>query len=53
MLAMHWGTFRLTDEAVGEPPARLRAWWAAHGPDHGLDPSRLWIPDVGEPRPLI
>ena len=23
LLAMHWGTFRLTDEAVGEPPARL------------------------------
>jgi L-ascorbate metabolism protein UlaG (beta-lactamase superfamily) len=48
MLAMHWGTFRLTDEAAGEPPARLRAWWA----EHGLDPARLWIPAVGEPRPL-
>lgn len=48
LLAMHWGTFRLTDEAVGEPPARLRAWWAARG----LPPERLWILDVGEARPL-
>src|SRR5690606_37822667 len=23
-VAMHWGTFRLTDEPLGEPPARLR-----------------------------
>jgi L-ascorbate metabolism protein UlaG (beta-lactamase superfamily) len=48
LLAMHWGTFRLTDEAVGEPPERLRAYWREHGqPD-----DRLWIVDVGEPRPL-
>lgn len=45
LLAMHWGTFRLTDEAVGEPVARLRAWWA----ERGLPAERLWIPDVGEP----
>ena len=48
LLAMHWGTFRLTDEAIGEPPARLRAHWA----EHGLDPARLWIADPGEPRAL-
>lgn len=48
LLAMHWGTFRLTDEPVGEPPARLRAWWAARG----LAADRLWILDVGEARPL-
>lgn len=47
-LAMHWGTFRLTDEAVGEPPARLRAWWKAKG----LPDERLWILDVGEARSL-
>lgn len=47
-LAMHWGTFRLTDEPVGEPMVRLRAWWV----DHGLPEDRLWIPDVGEARPL-
>jgi N-acyl-phosphatidylethanolamine-hydrolysing phospholipase D len=46
LLAMHWGTFRLTDEAVGEPAARLRAWWGDR------DPARLWILDVGEPRAL-
>jgi L-ascorbate metabolism protein UlaG (beta-lactamase superfamily) len=48
LLAMHWGTFRLTDEPIGEPPARLRACWT----DRSLDPSRLWILDPGEPRRL-
>jgi L-ascorbate metabolism protein UlaG (beta-lactamase superfamily) len=48
LLAMHWGAFRLTDEAIGEPPARLRAWWVARG----LAPERLWILDVGEARAL-
>ncbi len=47
-LAMHWGTFRLTDEAVGEPVVKLRAWWEAHQ----LSPERLWIPALGEPRRL-
>ena len=47
-LAMHWGTFRLTDEPVGEPPARLRAFWERHG----LPAERLWLLDVGEARPL-
>jgi L-ascorbate metabolism protein UlaG (beta-lactamase superfamily) len=48
LLAMHWGTFRLTDEAVGEPPARLREYWR----ERGLADDRLWILDVGEARPL-
>lgn len=48
LLAMHWGTFRITDEAVGEPPERMRALWqAAKLPD-----DRLWIVDPGESRPL-
>ena len=47
-VAMHWGTFALTDEPLGEPPERLRAWWSARG----IDPDRLWILDVGETRPL-
>ncbi len=46
LLAMHWGTFRLTDEAIGEPPERLRAWWQARG----LPAERMWILDVGESR---
>jgi len=44
-LAMHWGTFRLTDEPIGEPPAMLREKWT-HAP------GRLWIVGVGEPRKL-
>jgi L-ascorbate metabolism protein UlaG (beta-lactamase superfamily) len=48
MLSMHWGTFRLTDEAVGEPPARLRSYWA----EQQLAPERLWLLDVGEARAL-
>jgi L-ascorbate metabolism protein UlaG (beta-lactamase superfamily) len=48
LLAMHWGTFRLTDEPAGEPPHRLRAWWA----ERELEPDRLWIFDAGEPRAL-
>jgi len=46
MLGIHWGTFRLTTEPVDEPPLRVAARWSAEG----LDPSRLWIPRVGETR---
>jgi L-ascorbate metabolism protein UlaG (beta-lactamase superfamily) len=48
LLAMHWGTYRLTDEAIGEPPERLRAYWQ----EHGLAADRLWILDAGEARRL-
>jgi N-acyl-phosphatidylethanolamine-hydrolysing phospholipase D len=47
-LAMHWGTFKLTDEAVGEPKQRILELWAARG----LDPARLWLMDIGESRSL-
>lgn len=30
-VAMHWGTFRLTDEPLGEPPLRLKTAVAAAG----------------------
>ena len=49
LLAMHWGTFRLTDEPIGEPPLRMRRWWV----EHGLPDERLWIMDVGEVRDLV
>ena len=42
-LAMHWGTFKLTDEPLDEPPLRLRAEWERRG----LPPSALHIPAVG------
>lgn len=46
MLAIHWGTFRLTDEPMDEPPRRAAAAWE----QHGLDPSRLWLAAFGETR---
>jgi L-ascorbate metabolism protein UlaG (beta-lactamase superfamily) len=48
LCAMHWGTFKLTDEPLAEPPARLRAWWK----EQGHDPERCWIFDIGETRAL-
>ena len=48
LVAMHWGTFRLTDEPVGEPPERARAHWAKTG---GAEDG-LWILDIGETRRL-
>ena len=48
MLGIHWGTFRLTDEPIDEPPLRTIARWRALG----LDEDRLWIARFGETRPL-
>jgi L-ascorbate metabolism protein UlaG (beta-lactamase superfamily) len=48
LVAMHWGTFRLTDEPIAEPPERIRAFFAARQ----LDAGRLWILDIGENRRL-
>lgn len=42
--AMHWGTFKLTDEPLGEPPERTRELWQ----ERALDESRLAIPAIGE-----
>ena len=48
MVAMHWGTFKLTDEPMAEPPDRIRTFFR----ERGLDPARLWVLDVGETRKL-
>ncbi len=44
LVAMHWGTFKLTDEPLGEPPLFARAEWEARR----LEPERLSIVSVGE-----
>jgi N-acyl-phosphatidylethanolamine-hydrolysing phospholipase D len=46
MLGIHWGTFRLTDEPMEEPPRRTIACWR----ERGLDDDRLWIARFGETR---
>jgi N-acyl-phosphatidylethanolamine-hydrolysing phospholipase D len=48
MVGMHWGTFKLTDEPMDEPPARARRAWQAAG----LDLANLWLPAPGESRAL-
>jgi N-acyl-phosphatidylethanolamine-hydrolysing phospholipase D len=44
MLGIHWGTFRLTDEPMDEPPRRARSAWHAAG----LPDDRLWVARFGE-----
>jgi N-acyl-phosphatidylethanolamine-hydrolysing phospholipase D len=39
LLATHWGTFRLTDEPMDEPPRRTINAWAARN----LPPDRCWV----------
>ena len=48
MAGMHWGTFKLTDESMDEPPRRTRAAWTAAG----LPEELLWMPRHGETREL-
>ena len=43
-VAMHFGTFRLTPEGIGDPVAALAAACAAHG----VDESRFRVPGFGE-----
>jgi L-ascorbate metabolism protein UlaG (beta-lactamase superfamily) len=43
-VAMHWGTFKLTDEPTGEPPLVTRERWHRER----LEEERLAIPAVGE-----
>jgi L-ascorbate metabolism protein UlaG (beta-lactamase superfamily) len=51
LVAMHWGTFQLTDEPLSEPPERLSRWWDEEGPGVG-ERERMWVLAVGETRPL-
>jgi N-acyl-phosphatidylethanolamine-hydrolysing phospholipase D len=46
--AGHWGTFKLTDEPMDEPPMRMRKDWLAAG--HAA--ADLWIMKHGETRTL-
>jgi N-acyl-phosphatidylethanolamine-hydrolysing phospholipase D len=46
MLGIHWGTFRLTDEPMDEPPRRTIVAWR----ESGLRADRLWIARFGETR---
>lgn len=43
-VAMHWGTFKLTDEPTGEPPLVTRDGWRRDR----IEEQRLLIPSVGE-----
>jgi N-acyl-phosphatidylethanolamine-hydrolysing phospholipase D len=46
MLPVHWGTFRLTDEPMDEPPKRAADAWAVRGFPSG----DLWLLRHGETR---
>jgi N-acyl-phosphatidylethanolamine-hydrolysing phospholipase D len=46
MVGIHWGTFDLADEPLGEPPERMRAETARRG----IGPDRAWILRIGETR---
>jgi N-acyl-phosphatidylethanolamine-hydrolysing phospholipase D len=47
-LTIHWGTFRLTDEAMDEPPARFARLWSEAGFPDALN----WTLAFGETRRL-
>ncbi len=48
LLPIHWGTFKLTDEPMDEPPKRTAELWSSSG----RDPRRLWLLEHGETREL-
>jgi L-ascorbate metabolism protein UlaG (beta-lactamase superfamily) len=43
-VAMHWGTFKLTDEDLAEPPRLLARAWQLEN----LPPQRLAVPAIGQ-----
>ena len=48
MAAAHWGTFKLTDEPMNEPPSKMREEWL----ESARDGNDLWIMLHGETRTL-
>jgi L-ascorbate metabolism protein UlaG (beta-lactamase superfamily) len=48
LVAMHWGTFKLTDEPLDEPPRLLEELREKAG----LPRERIWVPAIGESRAL-
>ena len=46
LFGIHWGTFDLAEEPLGEPPERMRAEAARRG----VGPDRAWILRIGETR---
>jgi N-acyl-phosphatidylethanolamine-hydrolysing phospholipase D len=48
LVPIHWGTFKLTDEPMDEPPRRTREAWARSG----RPTDRLWLLRHGETRVL-
>ena len=47
-IGMHWGTFRLTEEPLDEPPHRLRRALD----DAGIAHEQFWVFQHGESRTL-
>lgn len=48
LCAMHWGTFKLTDEPLDEPPRLLEAARVREG----VPEDRVWVAAIGETRGL-
>lgn len=47
--AMHWGTFKLTDEPLDQPPQLLRECWA----ERNLPEQRCVVPAIGQTVRLV